>query len=149
MLVKNTNLIVNICEVSLQSVWGNTFPNLAAIYTTLSKIRWNSEGKTTANGIIYDNALNLSYPGLNDQQFQDIDNLLRGMYLVRVKTEEGKIYELAGFNCPMAVEVNFNDGKTDIIFSQKAIEPVKFLGNEDAPVEEPGGFPYTLTFTLS
>lgn len=145
MLVKNKNLIINICEVSLQSVWGTTFPNLAAIYTTLSKIRWASEGKRTANGIIYDNQLSLSYPGLNDQQFQDLDKLLRGMYLVRVKTESGKIYELAGYECPMAVEVNFNDGKTDIIFSQGAIEPVKFLGSED----ERGGFPYNLTFTLS
>lgn len=147
MLAKNDNLIENICEVSLRSVWGSAFPDLAAIYTSLSKIKWTSEPKATAHGILYNNELRLSYPGLNQDQFNELDKLIRGMYLVRVTTEEGSIYELAGDECPMAAEVKFNGGQTDITFSQEAIEPVKYFGNQENPVEELG-FPYTLSFTL-
>ncbi|MUP44882.1 hypothetical protein E0K83_03870 [Gramella sp. BOM4] len=147
MLVKNNNLLEDICEVSLQSVWGKAFPVLAPIYSTLSKIQWNWKDSKTAEGVIYDNELLLSYPGLNQNQFKELDKLLRGMFLVRVRTEHGNIYELAGTECPMEASVKFNGGQTAISFTQQAIEPIKFIGTEADPVEELG-FPYTLTFTM-
>ncbi|TQI72260.1 hypothetical protein JM79_3217 [Gramella sp. Hel_I_59] len=148
MLAKNNNTIEDICEVSLKSVWGNTFPDLAAIYTTLSKIQWKSRSRQTPNGSIYDNTLELSYPGLNDKQFKELDDLIRGMYQVRVRTEKDQYYDLAWEDCPMAASISFNNGRTEITFSQKAIEPIKYIGAAADPVEELG-FPYTLTFTLS
>lgn len=148
MLAKNTNLINDICEVSLQSVTGTAFPNLAAIYTTLSKIRWRWNDTKTANGILYKNSLELNYPGLSIEQFNELDDLIRGLYQVRVKTETGDLYDIGWADCPMEAEVDFNNGQTKIVFSQDAIEPVKYVGTEADPQEELG-FPYTLTFTLS
>lgn len=148
MLQKNSNLIINICEVQIKSAWGKTFPALAAVYTSLSRIRWNSDAGTADGGILYKNRLTLSYPGLNKDQFHDLDKFIRGLYEIQVKTEEGERYQLAGEENPMAVEMKFNGGQTEIVFSHDAIEPIKYLGNavED---QEPYGFPYNLTFTLA
>ena len=148
MLQKNTNLIINICEVQIKSAWGISFPALAPVYTSLSRIRWDSDGGTADGGILYKNKLTLSYPGLDQDQFSELDKFIRGLYEIQVKTEEGERYQLAGDENPMAVEMKFNGGRTDISFSHDAIEPIKYLGNA-AEDEEPIGFPYNLTFTLA
>ena len=147
MLQKNSNLLVNICEVQLQSAWGNVFPAMAQIYTTLSRIRFSSDSSTGDGGLTYNNRLTCSYPGLSADQFADLDKFLRGLYHVRVATDEGERYEIAGEENPMKVETSFNDGRTEITFRHTAIEPVKYLGNT-VEEEEPLGFPYNLTFNL-
>ena len=148
MLVKNNNLIINICEVQIRSSWGVLFPDLAAIYSSLSKISWSSDSDSTDQGLIYKNKLRLSYPGLNQNQFEDLDKLLKGLFELQVKTDSGEIYELAGSQNPMSVDLAFNNGKSEISFSHRAIEPIKYIGMAGAE-QEPLGFPYTLTFTLS
>lgn len=148
MLQKNSQLLVNICEVQLQSAWGNVFPAMAHIYTTLSRIRFSSDSSTGDGGLTYSNRLTCSYPGLSEDQFADLDKFLRGLYHVRVATEEGERYELAGEENPMKVETSFNDGRTEITFKHTAIDPVKYLGTTEEE-QEPIGFPYNLTFTLS
>lgn len=145
---RNSNLIVNICEVQLKSTYGTSFPALAAIYTSLSKIGWNSDHSTTNEGTLYRNRLTLSYPGLNKDQFQDLDKFIRGLYQVRVVNDKGERYELAGDENPMGVDTRFNGGATEISFQNNAIEPIKYLGNQ-AEEEEEIGFPYYLTFNLA
>lgn len=145
---RNNNLIINICGVTLKSAFGSSFPALAPIYTTLSKIKWSSDSTTTNEGVLYKNKLSLNYPGLSQQQFNELDTFIRGLYQVQVATQEGDRYQLAGEENPMAVEISFNGGATEISFNHNAIEPIKYLGNtvEEA---EPIGFPYNLTFNLA
>ena len=147
MLQKNQNLIINICQVQLKSAWGILFPEEGEIYTSLSRISWGSDSSTTAEGIVYNNSLKLSYPGLKPEQFANLDKFLKGLYEVVVTTEEGDRYQLAGEENPLPVETKFNSGKTEITFSQAAIEPIKYLGNT-VDEQEPLGFPYYLTFDL-
>jgi hypothetical protein len=146
---RNDNLIINICAVTLKSAWGNAFPELAEIFTSLSKIRWQSDHSTTNDGILYKNRLTLSYPGLNKDQFQDLDKFIRGLYEVRVQTEVGEKYQLAGEENPMEVKTSFNGGATEITLSHDAIDPIKYLGNQAEEEAEDIGFPYNLTFTLA
>ena len=145
---RNDNLIINICGVELKSAYGTAFPALAAIYTSLSKIRWSSNPSTTNDGTLYKNRLTLSYPGLNQDQFNDLDKLIKGLYEVRVTTQDGERYQLAGNENPMEAEANFNGGATEINFFHSAIEPIQYLGNT-AEEEEEIGFPYYLTFILA
>ena len=147
MLQKNQNLIINICEVQIKSTWGILFPAVAAIYTSLSKIGWDSNSSTSSAGIEYNNTLKLNYPGLRADQFADLDKFLKGLYEVIVITDEGDRFQVAGEENPMAVGTNFNGGRTEITFSHTAIEPIKYLGNT-VDEQEPLGFPYYLTFDL-
>jgi len=148
MLQKNSNLIENICEVQIKSAHGSMFPVVAPIYTSLSQIKWSFKSGTTNEGTLYKNKLEISYPGLNEDQFNELDKFIKGLYEVIVVTALGKKYELAGSNNPMEVEIDFNGGKTGIDFNNVAFEPIKYLGNiiDEA---EPLGFPYNLTFTLA
>ena len=148
MLQKNQNLIINICQVQLKSAWGILFPEIAEIYTSLSRISWDSNSTIEDSGVQYKNALKLSYPGLDPDQFADLDKFIKGLYEIVVTTEEGYRFEIAGGENPMAVETKFNDGKTEILFSHTAIEPIKYLGNL-IDEQEPIGFPYYLTFNLA
>lgn len=143
---RNDNLLINICQVQLKSAQGSSFPEFAPIYTSLSKIRWSSNPSTTNDGILYRNKLTLSYPGLNRDQFQELDKFIRGLYQVTVETEEKEKYRLAGEENPMQVDLNFNGGETEINFTHTAIEPIEFI---EAQEEEEIGFPYNLTFTLA
>ncbi len=148
MLQRNQNLIINICEVQVKSAHGSMFPALAAIYSSLSKIKWTCNPKLSDSGILYSNKLSLSYPGLSIDQFTKLDELLNGLFEVVVKTEEGDRFQISGEENPMGVDANFNNGMSDISFDHVAIEPIKYLGNtiEEA---EPLGFPYYLTFNLA
>jgi len=146
---RNSNLIVNICEVQLKSAHGAAFPTLAGIYTSLSKINWSSSTKTTDDGTLYSNKLTLNYPGLDQDQFSELDKFIRGLYQVRVITDTGARYQLAGDENPMEVEINFNGGATEINFSHAAIEPIQYLGNSAEEAAAEIGFPYYLTFNLA
>lgn len=148
MLIKNNNLIINICEVKIRSTHGAAFPELAAIYSSLSRIGWDSSSSTLDGGSLYKNKLSLTYPGLSSAQFNELDALIRGLYEIQVKTSEGEIYGLAGLDNPMSAEMDFNDGKTKIKFEHSAIEPIQYLGNQ-SEANPQIGFPYDFTFTLS
>lgn len=148
MLSKNTHLLVNFCRVKIRSVWGQSFPQLAEIYTTLSKIKLDDDGEETDDGILYGRKLTLFYPGLDADQFKNIDKLLKGKYEIQGTTSKGDVYEIAGPQNPMGVKTTYSDGNHQIIFSHKAIEPIKHLG-DTPPEEDPRGFAYDLTFTLA
>jgi hypothetical protein len=146
---RNSKLIINICEVQLKSAHGSTFPALAEIYTSLSKIKWSSSPSTTNDGTLYKNKLSIIYPGLSQTQFLELDKFIRGLYQVRVITNTGERYQLAGDENPMEVEANFNGGATEINFSHSAIEPIQYLGNSAEEAAAEIGFPYYLTFNLA
>ncbi len=149
MLKKNENLLVFFSEIQLRSVKGSAFPYFSKIYCTPSRISFSNQSRITANGVIYDKSLKLEYPGLSQNQFNELASLLNGLYQAVGITGTGETYQLTTIEDPFQVSTNYRDSNTTLNFECEAITaPKTFEIPTEEEQDEEIGFPYTLTFSL-
>lgn len=105
---KNSNLIVNICNVYIRSTDAVVnLPELQAVYHTPSKISYTSNGTATENGNLHTKTLRLTYPGLSTLDFDKFNTLIKGVYQVYVALNTGEVYEVASTQFPMQCRTEY------------------------------------------
>lgn len=143
-LDRNKCLIYSVCKVYAKSTSGSAFPILTALKTTLSKIDLRSEASHKDGGILYKNKLNLSYKGVSDTFFSDINTLVNGHFEIIVDTSDAKRYRISNSINPMLVKTKYKEKECKINFYNESFEPFENLNI----ASNVGNFAYTLTLNL-
>lgn len=142
---KNDYLITSIHSVQIKAIshTGDALSNFFGIYSSYSKSNLSINSQKTNNGLIYNNNLNLSYPGLSENDFMEFDEMLHNRYVIIFKTTDLKNYQLGNENLPLDLKTRFDVNKgTSLIFSGKTLTYPQYIKLEDIDID---GFPYTLT----
>lgn len=149
-LLKNSELIQNICQVQIKSVDQTVLiPNFTTVYSTPSKIMLTNSSDLQDSGVLHNKRLSLVYPGLSKEDFANFNDLVRGHYKVIVRLANTAVYEIASEHFPMGCRASYNSASGHaLIFENKSPVTFKYLGNQQGYGIATDGFTYDFNFYL-
>lgn len=148
-LSRNSNTIFNVCLVQIKSIHGiSNILDFDTIYSTPSKITFRSTSQTRDSGLIHNNTLTVSYPGLKPEDFDNFSKLTLDQFQVLIKLDNNDIYQVASVFQPMDCRVSFSNNHSVTFFNQSYLS-IKYRDNQPDDGINLEGFNYDLNFFLN
>jgi len=144
-LNRNTDLYPQVKSVSIRpiDIENSILKSFEEIYSTPSKIAFNTTTSLKAPGPESKIKLSLVYPGLKESDFEVFYDLNHQKYVVKIEFINLKVYQISTVEVPLSLKTSFSQktGTTLELFGL-TFQKIKYLGTSEIIPDI--GFPYKL-----